>query len=96
VKYRIYCLRQRAPQARRVGQIARDQIDRKTRDLRQIRGRPVQRGNLPPLCRQLLDQIEAEEPGAAGDEAVSRGHGAPNRAPGQQACGAAAGLPFIP
>jgi hypothetical protein len=60
--------REHARQAGRVGQIARDQIDRQALDLRQIRGRAVQRGDLPALCHELFEQIAPEESRAAGDE----------------------------
>ena len=74
MEHGVHPRRERALQAGRVPQVARDQIDGKAPDLGQIRGRAVQRGDLPAFRRELLDQIEAEEPSAAGDEGA-RSHG---------------------
>jgi hypothetical protein len=68
VEHGIDRLRERPPQAGRVGQIACDQSDRQAPDRRQIRGRAVQGGDLLARRDELLDQIAAKEPGAAGDE----------------------------
>ena len=68
VEDRIHALRHGAAQAFPIENVALDPLHRKLRQQPDVRARPMQRRDLPLLRRQLLDQVEPEESGAAGDE----------------------------
>ena len=65
-----YCAAERV----RLKDIALDQIVRQARNQSEVRRAPIQRRDLPALCHQLLDQIEAQEPRASGHECAGHCH----------------------